>query len=364
MGSDGRVRFLILAIANQKGGVAKTTTSINLAAALAEMGHRTLLIDLDPQTHASMGLGIQTDSLESSIYNALSERSDQKQFIENIIQPYGENFDVAPGHVLLCTIEQEFAEKEHAVGKLRHILQHMVFPYQFVVIDCPPSLGFLTFNALFAADLAVVPVELGTFALYGVGKLVSMIELIRVKTEHAPQVFALPTMVDMRSRFSRIMLERIRETFGEHCFETVIRANIACREAQQKGVPVQYHDPRAKASQDYRALAQEILAKLASDDDKRIQAAAGPVYNRVRDFTIAMPEAEEVYLVGDFNQWRVDETSKLWNQGKGTWQKRVLLTPGRYRYKFVIDGKWVVDPHNRLAEPNVYGGLDSVIEVP
>jgi chromosome partitioning protein len=360
---------MIIAVTNQKGGCAKTTTAINLAASLAAMGHRTLLIDLDPQTHASIGLGLRPESLGATIYNVLSDRSDQKQFMENIIRPYSEHFDIAPGHVLLSTIEQEFVEKDQAVGKLKQILENLVFPYEYIILDCPPSLGFLTFNALFASDLALVPIELSSFALFGVAKLLSMIELIRVKMQHAPRVCALMTMVDLRSRFAKSMMERVREAFKDNLFSTTIHQNVACRESQQAGIPVRHHDPRSRAALDYDALAHELVAQLG---DGSIQVESRiPLENRsridtrsrVRDFSFQGTTASQVFLVGDFNNWRLDESSKLWDQGKGTWQKRVILEPGRYRYKFVVDGKWVADPSNNLAEPNPFGGIDSVIEI-
>lgn len=357
---------MIIAVTNQKGGCAKTTTAINLAASLAAQGHRTLLIDLDPQTHASIGLGFKPDHLTASIYNVLSDRSDQKQFIENIIKPYSEHFDVAPGHVLLSTIEQEFVEKDQAVGKLKQVLENMVFPYDYIILDCPPSLGFLTFNALFAADLALVPVELGSFALLGVAKLLSMIELIRVKMQYAPRVFALMTMIDLRSRFAREMMGRVRDAFRDNLFESMIRQNVACRESQLAGIPVRLHDPKSRAAEDYDALAREIVQKLGDGSARAEALEPAPRFDarsRVRDFSFTAQAAGQVYLVGDFNNWRLDESSKLWDQGKGSWQKRLHLEPGRYRYKFVVDGKWVPDPSNNLAEPNPFGGIDSVIEI-
>lgn len=358
---------MILAITNQKGGCAKTTTAINLASSLAAMGHRTLLIDLDPQTHASIGLGLKPDHLTASIYNVLSDRSDQKQFIENIIRPFSANFDVAPGHVLLSTIEQEFVEKDQAVGKLKQVLESMAFPYEYIILDCPPSLGFLTFNALFAADIALVPIELGSFALFGVAKLLSMIELIRVKMQYAPRVFALMTMVDLRSRFAKDMMSRVRDAFRDNLFDTVIRQNVACRESQQIGVPVREHDTKSRAAADYDALAAEIVQKLGEGATRRSELldpfARTAARSRVRDFSFQTSTARQVFLVGDFNNWRLDESSKLWDQGKGTWQKRLILEPGRYRYKFVVDGRWMADPANTLAEPNPFGGIDSVIEI-
>ena len=355
---------MILAVSNQKGGCGKTTTAVNLAAALAGFGHRTLLIDLDPQTHASFALGIRSDRLETTLYNVLTDRPDRRQFLENVIQPYSENFDVAPGHVLLSTIEQEFADRDQGVDKLRQILEHMAFPYRFVLIDCPPSLGFLTFNALQAADLVIVPVDLGSFSLLGVGKLLSMIELIRVKMSHSPRVWALPTLVDLRSKFAKDMMARVHEAFNHNLFDRFIRLNVACREAQALGIPVGLHKPNARAARDYEELAREILRRFPADETP-LPAENFPEVKRarIRDFILQAPSAAGVYLVGDFNGWRISEESKLWDCGKGTWQKRVALPPGRYRYKFVIDGTWIPDPANALAEPNPYGGVDSILEI-
>lgn len=356
---------MIIAVSNQKGGCGKTTTAVNLAASLAFLGHRTLLVDLDPQTHASYALGVKTDRLEASAYNVLTSRPEKKQFFESVIEPADENFDLAPGHVLLSTIEQEFADRDNAIGRLKEALDQVAFPYRYVVIDCPPSLGFLTFNALHAAALVIVPVDLGSFSLLGVGKLMSMIELIRVRMNHTPHVLALATMVDLRSVFSKRMIEQIRETFAQNFFDTLIRLNVACREAQARGVPVLRHKPEARASADYLALAREIAERFPPDKEPEPAEArpAGWRRSRVRDFEISAPAAHIVYLVGDFNGWRIDEESRLRPGGRGVWQKRLALSPGRHRYKFVIDGAWIPDPANAVAEPNPYGGVDSILEV-
>lgn len=354
---------MIITISNQKGGCAKTTTAINLAASFAALGQRTLLIDLDPQTHASMGLGIKTDTLDYSIYNVLSERAEQKKFIENVIRPFGANLDIAPGHVLLSTIEQEFVDKELAVGRLRTVLENITFPYQYIIIDCPPSLGFLTFNALFAADLAIVPIDLGSFALFGVANLLSMVELIRVKMGYSPKVYALATLVDLRSRFAREMLQHIQGAFRDNMFESIIHLNVACRESQRLGIPVRYHNEKSRASVDYENLAKEIVVKFQEDAYAGIEKNIHEPRGRVKEFELDFDKAGNVHIVGDFNNWRIDESSRLWHQGKGSWHKRLHLQPGRYRYKFVVDGRWIPDPSNKHAEPNPYGGIDSVIEI-
>ncbi len=356
----------VIALSNQKGGCGKTTSSINIAASLASLGKRTLLIDLDPQAHATFGLGIRSESLEHSIYNVLTDQEGiKKSFLENVILPIDTHLDLVPSHILLSTIEQEFTNKDESVSKLHEVLNSLSFPYEFVIIDCPPSLGFLTFNALRAAQTVIVPIELGSFSLMGVGKLLSMIELIRIKLQHTPKVYALPTMVDMRTRFAQYMMGEIREAFGEHVLSSAIRQTVAFRESQAKGASLTKHNPKSKGAMDYLTLTQEILSKIPSGHENSVHQNGRVALesDHLREFFFKANGVREVHLVGDFNNWQISHESLLWQREEGFWQKRVFLEPGRYRYKFVIDGQWVTDPQNDHLEPNPYGGLDSVLEI-
>ncbi|HTL71408.1 MAG TPA: AAA family ATPase [Candidatus Eisenbacteria bacterium] len=356
----------VIAISNQKGGCGKTTTAINVAASLASLGKKTLLVDLDPQAHATFGLGVRGDSLKLSMYNVLTEQEDKKKsFLESVLLPVEDQLDLAPAHVLLSTIEQEFTTKDESISKLHEVLKSLSFPYEFVVVDCPPSLGFLTFNALRAADTVIVPVELSSFSLMGVGKLLSMIELLKVKLQHAPRIYALPTMVDMRTRFSKYMMDEIRSAFGEHVLSSVVRQTVAVRESQAKGAPLIRLDRKSKGAIDYLILSQEILNKVAARQAPGLPEEARPMRpaDHLKDFILKAAGAKEVHLVGDFNNWRVSTSSLLWQKESGLWQKRLFLEPGRYRYKFVIDGEWTTDPGNQEIEPNPFGGADSVLEI-
>jgi chromosome partitioning protein len=354
----------VIAISNQKGGCGKTTTAINVAASLASLGKKTLLIDLDPQAHATYGLGIRPEKVKHSIYNVLTEQPERKRkFIEDVILPIEEGLDLAPSHILLSTIEQEFTNKDESVSRLHDTLETLSFPYDCVLIDCPPSLGFLTFNALRAAGTVLVPIELSSFSLMGVDKLLSMIELIRVKLQHTPKVFALPTMVDMRTRFSKHMLGEISQAFGEHILSTVIHQTVAVKESQARGLSLLRHDPKCRGAIDYSLLGQEILNKTAPAPAPTTANTRAALLNMLKEFTLKADGAKEVHLVGDFNNWSLSNDSLLWQNEKGFWQKRLFLEPGRYRYKFVVDGRWTIDPHNEQIESNPYGGTDSVLEI-
>lgn len=362
----------VIAVSNQKGGCGKTTTAINLAASLASLGKKTLLIDLDPQAHATYGLGVRQDRSGGSMYNVLTEQSEKKKkFIEDILVPIEENLDLAPSHILLSTIEQEFTNKDESVSKLYEALSRLSFPYDMVIIDCPPSLGFLTFNALRTSDYVIVPIELSSFSLMGVDKLLSMIELIRVKMQHTPKVLALPTMVDMRTNLSRHMNDQIRESFGDHVLTSPIRQTVSVRESQMLGRTLLSHDRKSRGALDYLVLAQEVLSRVTGSPQTLIlptptappRKKEDPMANFLRDFSLRLDNAREVFLVGDFNDWTVSDQSRLWESEKGVWQKRVFLSPGKHRYKFIIDGRWVVDPGNDHIEPNPYGGMDSVLEI-
>lgn len=356
----------IISISNQKGGCGKTTTAINLAASLGSLGKKTLLIDMDPQAHATFGLGARGDKGRGSVYNLLTTQEEKRvNFIEDIIVPIDEGLDLVPSHILLSTIEQEFINKDESVSKLHEILSNVSFPYEFVVIDCPPSLGFLTFNALRASNTVIVPVELSSFSLMGVDKLLSMIELIQVKLRHTPKVLALPTMVDMRTKLAKHMMEEIKNAFGEHILTSAIHNSVSVKESQLRGVALPRYAPKSKAALDYLMLSQEILGTapahplLASTDSFSRREAP----NLLRDFSVQIENAKEVHLVGDFNNWSASSQSLLWEKEKGVWQKRIFLEPGKYHYKFIIDGRWVIDPQNDHIAPNPYGGMDSVLEI-
>ena len=227
-----------IAIANQKGGCGKTTTAINVGAALAASGWKTLLIDLDPQAHASFGLGANLRSADRSVYNVLTKTPEKMLPLSSCVVPVSPKFDVVPANIRLSTLEQELKDKEDAVSALAGIISPLKGTYTYVILDCPPSLGFLTFNALRAADRVIIPIDMSAFTLMGVGKLLGMLELLKKKTGHAPRVNALATLYDKRTRYAQAMIEEIRTFFGDRMFQTVIRPNVTLKQAVSGGVSV------------------------------------------------------------------------------------------------------------------------------
>ncbi|MFH1459842.1 MAG: AAA family ATPase [Candidatus Omnitrophota bacterium] len=380
----------IIAIANQKGGCGKTTTAINLAASLADLNQNVLLIDMDAQAHATLGLNVNPENLEKSMYNVLTDNEQSRMRLDQVITRITEKLDLAPANIRLCAIEQELSGKPAREAKLHQAISLMVGTktYDFVIIDCSPSLGLLTFNALRASNEVIAPVETGFFSLHGISKLMETINLINSRLDCKIKVKALLTMFNRRTRFAQEIKEQIFKYFSGNVFNTIIRNNIRLREASSHGVPITSYDQRSNGAEDYIQLAREVssiknTAKNKQDDIfiKRVldkARAQEPQIQQKQDidkiipekkleketkFFVYAPEAKSVEIAGDFNNWVAQNQSKLENEEKGVWSRVYKLNPGKYQYKFIVDGKWIVDPNNPKRVSDPVGNENSLVEI-
>ena len=249
----------VIASANQKGGCGKTTTAINLSSSLSLKGQKVLLIDFDPQAHATMGLNVKASDLDKTIYDVITPKKNGLLGIEDILIPVKDNFDLAPSSLILSAFEQELSGLEGREDRLFQAIQPLKEQYDFIVIDCPPSIGHLSFNALRACDEVIIPIDMSLFSLRGVAKLIEIIVLLKDEIGHDIKSRALITMYDRRTRYSRTVLEKVQAEFGDNVFDTVIRYNIRLRETADLGLPVGDYDKNAIGHMDYENLAEEVI---------------------------------------------------------------------------------------------------------
>jgi chromosome partitioning protein len=249
----------IIAIANQKGGVGKTTTSINLAASLGVLEKKILLIDADPQANATSGLGIEVESVEKGTYQLLEHTVSAKEVIVSTNSP---NLDLIPAHIDLVAIEIELVDKKNRESMLKRAIGELKDEYDFILIDCAPSLGLLTLNALTAADSVLIPIQCEYFALEGLGKLLNTIKSVqKIHNVQLDIEGLLLTMYDSRLRLSNQVVDEVKKHFDEMVFKTIIQRNVRLSEAPSFGESIISYDAGSKGANNYLSLAQELIEK-------------------------------------------------------------------------------------------------------
>ena len=249
----------IIAVANQKGGVGKTTTAVNLAACLGVLEKKVLLIDADPQANATSGLGVDVHQVENGTYQLLEHTAPLSEIIQNTNTA---NVDLVPAHIDLVAIEIELVDKPKREYMLQVALQDARIQYDYIIIDCAPSLGLLTLNALTAADSVLVPIQCEYFALEGLGKLLNTIKSVqRIHNKDLDIEGMLLTMYDSRLRLSNQVVDEVKKHFNDMVFKTIIQRNVKVGEAPSHGESILYYDSTSRGAENYLNLAHEVISK-------------------------------------------------------------------------------------------------------
>jgi chromosome partitioning protein len=350
-----------IAVVNQKGGCGKTITSINLSAFLALAGRRVLLVDMDPQGHSTLGLSGGRAPAMLTMYDVLLGETRRPPItILDIRRPVGENLDLAPADILLSAIPEALAGVAGRENILTRAFADLRGRYDYVIVACPPNVGLLTFNALKACTEALIPMDPSFFSLHGIGKLFETFEVLERETGHRISPRVLVTLYSGRTTFVRAVVEEVHQHLAGQHFATVIRQSVKLAEAASHGVPISQYAKHSVGFEDYQTLANEILQQEAAMAPEEVRIATAPAVTPDGvTFTIEAPGAAHVQLAGDFNDWTPDGTEM---EAVGlVWKKTLKLAPGRYRYRYVIDGEWHSDPHNAVVDPRPFCGEDSVL---
>lgn len=408
----------IISIANQKGGCGKTTTAINLAAALSLNKKKVLLLDLDPQAHASLGLNVDG---QDTIYNVISKLTPRKLKIGDVIKRVENSFDIIPSNVLVGTLEQELADEIGRELKLTNVMEPLKDEYDYLLIDCPPSLGILTVNAIRLSDEVIMPVETSRFSMQGVDHLSEVINLIKERLNHEVRSRILITMFDSRLRHSFAMLATIKARYKEILLDTIIHTNVKLKESAVMGQTVALYDKYCRGAKDYYTLAKELIfgeisisdrgslasdipyargsyiASEVSDSQERsleeetvlsspsesnapeivaFAQTAHPFSSKMQQlvkeetkdfclikFTFKALGAKSVYVTGSFNDWSLEDQCRMRETSGGQWEVNIPLKSGLHKYQFIVDGVWKEDPNNMRKERNTFGDINSLIEV-
>jgi chromosome partitioning protein len=345
----------IISVVNQKGGCGKTTLAVNLAAALARMGNETLIIDLDPQAHATFAMGYTRKALEMrTSYDIFRSYIDGEpiNFQELIINDR-QNISFIPANMMLSAAEINLGGVNGAAAILSRMLTEPTFEkFEYIIIDSPPSFGFLTLNSMYASHMVIVPLDMSYFSFNGVSNVYRVTGLLSRETGKELSVYFAMNIYDARSNFARTLDEEAKAKLGKYFFNTKIRSSVRIREASRNGQTIFEHDPKCTAALDYYNLTSEVVNLDKIDIDMVI-----------KEFMLHAPKAGSVYVLGDFNGWKKSEVNQLTKLDNGTWSAHFTLPKGKFRYKYLIDDQWMNDPNNPQSETNVFGSIDSIIQV-
>lgn len=374
--------MITIAIVNQKGGCGKTTTAVNLAASLVRQGQRVLLIDMDPQGHASLGLG-QSSEQDAGLYEVLLLENE----ISEVINTTAYGVDLIPATISLAAVEQLLADFRKKDQQLLLHLQELPSHYDMVILDCPPQLGLLSFNALRAADQLIIPVEMSRYSLDGLDRLTETLQLLQEKYDLEIPYTILPTMVDYRTRFTNTIMDELKDRFAVNNIASPVHYTVRIREAAYQGKPITTYAPSSPASDDYMRLAENIIKLPQGMPDiisDKLEAEYEMITESERqefDQTVAAVnlndaatnhqevrlnfrdlQCNKLQIAGEFNNWIPDQNVET-QHDHGILKKILRIPPGQYQYRLIVDGKWQKDPNNPSQVLNSYGEVNSLLKV-
>ena len=354
----------IIALANQKGGCGKTTCATNLAAALAMRDNRVLLIDNDPQGHATLAFGFRERDFSLSTYD-LYLTSDI--LVEDAFLEVSRGLHLVPAGIELSAVEQELAGEKDRERRLRNNLRRSAMPYDYVLIDCPPSVGLLTFNALLASGEVIIPVDPSYYSLQAVRKMRETLAVLREHSGHDVLPHVLMSDFDTRPLFVRQLMAELDEEFGRELLDTIVHHTVRFKEAAGAGRPVIGHDPESRGAMDFRALARELAGQevelgIPAVDRWDVLLHGPRVVTGGVLFEADFPAAKRVAVTGDFCAWSTTGLP-LERRPDGVWECRLELGSGQHQYRYIVDGVWLPDPNNSRTVPNEFGGANSVVVV-